>query len=229
MRHPSRFHASILTELTAMQTLLIATHNAHKTGEIRKILGANFTVSDLTAHPEILPTVESGATFSENAALKAQEASRIFSGLVLADDSGLEVDALDGAPGIYSARYAARFASESADGNSDDAENRKKLLEELAKTGARGKARSARFRCVIALAREGSLLATFEGAVEGTIINEEKGAGGFGYDPLFVPQGFCETFAQLDAEVKNRISHRARALKKCREALGDTDLFSDHG
>ena len=194
-----------------MQPLLVATHNAHKTREMQQILGADFAVSDLAAHPEIPPTAETGATFAENAMLKAVEASRLFSGIVLADDSGLEVDALDGAPGIFSARYSGE--------NATDATNREKLLRELANVGARGKARAARFRCVIALAREGSPLATFDGAVEGIIINEERGEGGFGYDALFVPDGYCETFAQLSADIKNRISHRAVALAECRAHL----------
>ena len=198
-----------------MTGLLIATHNAHKTREIREILGAEFAVSDLTAHPEIPATIESGATFEENAKLKALDASRLFPGLVLADDSGLEVDALGGAPGVHSARYA----SGAGDGNADNVANRKRLLEELARAGARGRERSARFRCAMALARGGEVLAVFHGAVEGVIVNTEKGGGGFGYDPLFVPEGFCETFAQLSAEAKNALSHRGRALASAREFL----------
>jgi len=186
--------------------LLIATRNAHKTREIAGILGARFLVTDLTAHPEIPATLESGSTFRENAELKAVEASRIFDGLVLSDDSGLEVDALGGAPGVYSARYAGE--------NADDAANRRRLLDELARAGARGKARTARFRCVMALAERGCVTGTFDGTIEGVIINLEKGDGGFGYDSLFVPDGHCETFAELPEETKNGISHRARALEK---------------
>jgi XTP/dITP diphosphohydrolase len=188
------------------QPLLIATRNAHKTREIAQILGARFAVTDLTAHPEIPATVESGSTFRENAGLKAVEASQLFAGLVLSDDSGLEVDALGGAPGVYSARYAGE--------NADDAANRRKLLDELARVDARGKARTARFRCVMALAEQGRVTGVFDGTVEGIIINLEKGGGGFGYDPLFVPDGFCETFAQLSDAAKNGISHRGRALEK---------------
>jgi XTP/dITP diphosphohydrolase len=121
---------------------------------------------------------------------------------VIADDSGLEVDGLDGAPGVWSARFSGA--------NATDASNRALLLEKL--EGVRGKERSARFRCVIVLAQAGRKLAAFSGSVEGVIINQEKGSGGFGYDPLFVPEGHCETFAQLGAEVKNALSHRARAL-----------------
>jgi len=192
-------------------SLLIATRNAHKTREIALILGEHFQVTDLTAHPEIPATVESGSTFLENATLKAVEASLLFEGLVLSDDSGLEVDALGGAPGVYSARYAGE--------NADDAANRRRLLEELARVDARGKARTARFHCVMVLAERGKVIDAFDGAVEGIIINQEKGEGGFGYDPLFVPEGFCETFAQLPDTAKNGISHRGRALEKVRSYL----------
>jgi XTP/dITP diphosphohydrolase len=194
-----------------MQRILIATRNAHKTREIRQILGAGFELSDLTSHPGIPPTIESGATFEENAKLKAVEASRHFDGLVLADDSGIEVDALGGAPGVYSARYAGE--------NADDEKNRARLLEELRRVKARGRKRSARFRCVIALAQSGNCVAIFEGAVKGVIVNQPKGADGFGYDPIFVPEGYCQTFAQLPVEVKNQLSHRGRALEKMRRFL----------
>ncbi len=198
-------HTSYLIIHPFRMRLLIATKNTHKTGEIRAILEA-WDVTDLTAHPDIPAPEETGATFAENAAIKAVAASARFAGLVLADDSGLEVDALGGAPGVISARYAGPGAS--------DADNRARLLRELAATGARGKARAARFRCVMALAENGTVIGTFDGAVEGIIINEEKGAGGFGYDSLFVPEGFCETFGQLPSETKNQLSHRAHALAK---------------
>jgi XTP/dITP diphosphohydrolase len=194
-----------------MPRLLIATKNAHKAAEIRAILGAEWDVTDLNAHPEVSAPEETGATFAENAAIKAVAASRRFAGFVLSDDSGLEVDALDGAPGVISARYAGQDAT--------DADNREKLLRALAAEEVRGKARSARFRCVMCVAREGEVIGVFDGAVEGVIVNHERGTGGFGYDPLFVPAGYCETFAQLSAEVKNRESHRARALVKAREFL----------
>ena len=186
-----------------MQHLIVATRNAHKTREIQRILGADFTVSDLSAYPETSETVESGKTFEENAVLKATAASRQLPGLVVADDSGLEVDALGGAPGIYSARYAAP--------NATDKQNIDKLLSELARI-ERAK-RSARFRCVIALAREGKLLGAFEGVVEGMIVDSPRGRSSFGYDPIFVPQEFDQTFGELPAEVKNRISHRGRAIR----------------
>ncbi|TSA31475.1 MAG: RdgB/HAM1 family non-canonical purine NTP pyrophosphatase [Verrucomicrobiaceae bacterium] len=183
--------------------LLVSTRNAHKVGEIRAILGSRFLVCDLSALPDMPDIEETGETFEENAGLKAVAASGRFDGWVIADDSGLEVDALGGAPGVRSARYAGK--------QSDDQANNFLLLRNL--EGVRGKARSARFRCVIVLAKAGEKLGAFSGAVEGTIINAPKGTGGFGYDPLFVPDGHCETFAQLGAETKNSLSHRARALE----------------
>jgi XTP/dITP diphosphohydrolase len=197
-----------------MPPLVIATKNAHKTGEIAAILADLVSpVSDLTAHPDIPSPVEDGDTFEANAIIKALAAGHALGPdtLILADDSGLEVDALDGAPGVYSSRYAGEKAS--------DADNRLKLLSELNAHGTRGKDRSARFRCVMTLARNGTVLASFAGAVEGIIANEEKGDGGFGYDSIFIPAGFCETFAQLPPETKNQLSHRARALEKVRTAL----------
>jgi XTP/dITP diphosphohydrolase len=192
-----------------VQHLIVATRNAHKTREIQRILGADFAVLDLSAYPETPETAETGKTFEENAVLKATAASRQLPGLVVADDSGLEVDALGGAPGIYSARYAAP--------NATDKQNIDKLLEELARIETAK--RSARFRCVIALAREGKLLGTFEGVVEGVIVNSPRGASGFGYDPVFMPRGFGKTFGQLSPAEKDRVSHRSRALAKLRVRL----------
>jgi XTP/dITP diphosphohydrolase len=197
-----------------MPALVIATKNAHKTEEIAAILNDLVdNVSDLTAHPEIPSPIEDGDTFEANAAIKALAADKALppGTLVLADDSGLEVDALDGAPGVFSSRYAGE--------NATDAENRQKLLAELASKNIRGKERSSRFRCVMILSLNGKLLATSSGAVEGIIANEEKGHGGFGYEPVFIPDGFCETFGQLPPETKNQLSHRARALQKIRTAL----------
>jgi XTP/dITP diphosphohydrolase len=183
-------------------TVLVSTRNAHKLVEIRQILGPSFELLDLSSVPALGEVEETGTTFEENAALKALAASAHFDGWVLADDSGLEVDALGGAPGVRSARFSGEGAT--------DVTNRALLLEKLATV--RADQRSARFRCVIALARGGEVLAHFSGAVEGVIIQSEQGAGGFGYDPLFVPEGFGETFAELGAETKNRLSHRGRAL-----------------
>ena len=183
-------------------TVLVSTRNAHKLVEIRQILGPSFELLDLSSVPALGEVEETGTTFEENAALKALAASAHFGGWVLADDSGLEVDALGGAPGVYSARFSGEGAT--------DVTNRALLLEKLATVPAHE--RSARFRCVIALARGGEVLAHFSGSVEGAIISSEKGEGGFGYDPLFVPEGFRETFAELGVETKNRLSHRGRAL-----------------
>ena len=185
--------------------LIVATRNAHKTREIQRILGPIFTVNDLSAHPEIPDTRETGKSYEENAILKAVGASGHFPGLVVADDSGLEVDALCGAPGIFSARYAGE--------NATDKQNIDRLLDELARTGAGETKSSARFRCVIALARQGELIETFEGTVEGTIVERGRGLHGFGYDPIFAPHGFEATFAELPPEVKDTISHRAKAIR----------------
>jgi len=186
------------------RSLLVSTRNAHKVEEIREILGPQFLISDLSALPGFPEVEETGTTFQENASIKALAASVRFDGWVIADDSGLEVDALNGAPGVRSARFSGESAT--------DASNRTLLLEKL--LPVRGQARSARFRCVIALARDGKVVASFSGSVEGVIIPQEKGTGGFGYDSLFVPEGHCETFAQLGADIKNTLSHRARALSE---------------
>ncbi len=184
--------------------LTIATRNAHKTKEFAGLLGDAFEVNDLTMAADLPIVEETGTTFAENAILKAMAASRAFSGTILADDSGLEVDLLGGAPGIYSARYAGETAS--------DSENVAKLLAELERAGALTKRPTARFRCVLAIVSGGQLLATFGGAIEGAIVSSPRGTNGFGYDPIFVPEGFAETFAELDSETKNRISHRAAAV-----------------
>ena len=193
-----------------MRQLLLATRNLHKTREFAEILGPDFVVRDLPEEPNAPVVEETGRTFAENAILKAIAVSKRFSGLVAADDSGLEVDALGKAPGVYSARYAGPDAS--------DNENMAKLLSELRDCRARPPF-VARFRCVIVLAQEGELLGTFEGVVEGTIVEAPRGHSGFGYDPLFQPAGLTETFAELSAEAKNRISHRADAIRQLRAAL----------
>lgn len=180
--------------------LIVATRNAHKVEEIRAIL-TDYEVCDLSvlnAPPEV---EETGTTFLQNATLKAVAISRETNSLVLSDDSGLEVDALDGEPGVYSSRYAGE------DGN--DALNNEKLLRELSGVTSR----AARFRCVMVLAKAGVVLADFSGSVEGSILESKKGEGGFGYDPLFAPEGYKQSFAELGEEVKNQFSHRACALK----------------
>jgi XTP/dITP diphosphohydrolase len=188
-----------------VQQLIVATRNVHKAREIQTILGPEFDVSDLSAYPEISETRETGVSFAENANLKAIAVSKKLPGLVIADDSGLEVDALGGAPGIYSARYAGAKAA--------DKQNVDKLLEELVRIGAKDDERRARFRCALTLARGGRILGTFEGSVEGRITGRARGARGFGYDPIFVPEGFEQTFGELPAELKNKISHRAQAIR----------------
>lgn len=196
------------------ERLVVATGNAHKTEEIRAVLGDLVAeVVDLRAYPEVGEIEETGTTFEANAALKALGAAAVLGDdvWVLADDSGLEVDALDGAPGVYSARYSGEGAS--------DAGNREKLLAELERVGARGKARGGRFRCVLVLARGGEVVGRFDGACEGVIANGEKGEGGFGYDSLFIPGGECASFGELSAEVKNGMSHRGKALAGLREWL----------
>ncbi|MEP7015934.1 MAG: RdgB/HAM1 family non-canonical purine NTP pyrophosphatase [Verrucomicrobiota bacterium] len=190
--------------------LVLATRNGHKTRELQRMLKPNFVVRDLSEHPEISEIEESGRTFKENAILKALAVSKEVTGLVVSDDSGLEVDALNGAPGIYSARYAGPKAT--------DQQNIDKLYRELAQAGSAGD-RSARFCCVLVLARDGQLLRTFEGGVEGTIVDPPRGMGGFGYDPIFQPEGFDQTFGELPVETKNGISHRARAVNQLAQFL----------
>lgn len=191
------------------RTLLVATHNAHKTGEIREILADHFdSVTDLTTIPGAVAPEENGTTFAANSEIKALAASRSAPGvLVLADDSGLEVDGLGGEPGVYSSRYAGPDAS--------DADNRVKLLAELKD----GLSRQARFRCVLTLAKDGVVVAQFDGKVEGRIAEAERGNGGFGYDSLFIPDGHDQSFGELPATVKNEFSHRARALEAFRDWL----------
>jgi XTP/dITP diphosphohydrolase len=190
-----------------MRSLIIATRNPHKTDEIAAILGAEWIIEDLTNRPGLPEPEENGTTFEENAAIKALAASRALPGLVLADDSGLEVDLLGGAPGIRSARYAGEKAT--------DKQNRDHLLAELAAFNHVAEhPMTARFRCAIVIAKGNEILGTFSGSVEGRIAMVETGGGGFGYDPLFIPDGYEETFAELDAETKNRLSHRARAMEQ---------------
>ena len=214
-----------------MTTLLIATRNAHKVGEIRAILGAQFQFLTLNDFPNAPKVVEDADTFAGNATKKAVELARWLaagisnfksqisdSAFVLADDSGLEVDALNGAPGVHSARFAAMDSAKS--GNTPDADNNAKLLRLLKNVPP--EKRAARFRCVIALAEitPQSAIRTpqlFDGACEGRIIFEPHGENGFGYDPLFVPTGFEQTFAELGEDMKNKLSHRANALAKLKD------------
>ena len=171
------------------------------------MLGADVAVTDLTGRSDLPEVEETGSTFEENAALKALTISRLVPQLVVADDSGLEVDALGGAPGVFSARYAGEKPT--------DAENVAKLLRELEALGVDDEA-DAQFRCVLAVARAGSLLHTFDGLVRGVISRHAAGTSGFGYDPVFKPHGADRTFAELDEDAKNAISHRARAVARLR-------------
>jgi XTP/dITP diphosphohydrolase len=164
----------------------------------------------LSVEPDAPAIEETGATFAENAILKAVGISQRFPGLVVGDDSGLEVDALEGAPGVYSARYAGRGAK--------DSDNVTRLLSELRKLSIE-RPYSARFRCVLAVARDGELIECFEGAIEGAIVEPPRGTGGFGYDPVFQPSGLARTFGEIVPEKKNRISHRANAIRLLRAAL----------
>ena len=196
-----------------MRQLLLATRNAHKTREFAEILGYDFPVRDLSGEPDAPVIEETGTTFAENAILKAVGVSKRFPGLVVADDSGLEVDALGGAPGIYSARYAGP--------NATDTENIARLLSEICRC-PQGRPFTARFRCVLAIAREGKVLNTIEGVIEGTIVDAPRGKSGFGYDPIFQPTGSSETFAELSSETKNEISHRAVAIRGLRSVLAES-------
>jgi XTP/dITP diphosphohydrolase len=198
-------------KLEKKMDLLLATGNQHKTREFRELLGHDFRLHDLSAFPEIMMPEETGSTFAENAILKAITISKRLNFLVIADDSGLEVDALDGAPGIFSARYSGQ--------HTNNKRNIEKLLGELKLRNVSLDLRTAQFRCVIGLARGGNVLGTFEGIVKGAIVDVARGSGGFGYDPIFQPNGFDLTFAEMPAKLKNEISHRAKAVAALREAL----------
>lgn len=191
-----------------MLKLIAATHNRGKMREIAALLeDMPVVVKCLADVGPDFNVVEDGETFAENAVKKAEAVARRYGCAALADDSGLFVDALGGQPGVYSARFAGEDAT--------DAQNNEKLLELLKGE----KDRSARFVCVMALAIPGKETQTVEGTCQGRILEDPAGRGGFGYDPLFVPEGYGETFAQLGAEVKNTISHRARALHKMKELI----------
>lgn len=197
--------------------IVFATNNKNKLSEIREILGSGFEVMSLAeigCHEDI---PETGDTLLDNAIQKARYVFDKYGYDCFADDTGLEVDALDGEPGVHSARYA-----EGTDHDSNA--NMDKLLRKLGNSNDR----EARFRTVIALiqkqqsdenAPEASVLHIFEGKVEGSIINEKRGSEGFGYDPIFMPEGYDKTFAELGLDVKNHISHRARAVKKLADYL----------
>jgi XTP/dITP diphosphohydrolase len=241
-----------MNPLPASINLLIATRNAHKVGEISAILGWAFRYLTLNDFPDAPGVIEDASTFAGNATKKAVELARWLATLrdsrftvhdsrffVLADDSGLEVDTLNGAPGVYSARFAGLADGKS--GNSPDADNNAKLLRLLKEVPA--EKRTARFRCVLALtpvlaeptqnnspvcsADEFELRTEiFDGACEGRIGLAPQGQGGFGYDPLFIPVGFEQTFAELGEETKNQLSHRAKALARFKQWLNSRQSVS---
>jgi XTP/dITP diphosphohydrolase len=187
-----------------MRDLLIATNNLGKLREFKEIVGELpiklITLRQLGIETDI---AETGSTFAENARLKAVGYARLAGMATLADDSGLVVDSLDGRPGVYSARYAGTGAN--------DRDRVQKLLDEMNEATDR----TARFVCFAALAdAEGHVFASVEGKCEGTITNVSRGSSGFGYDPIFLPNGYDKTFAELDPAIKNRISHRGDAFSK---------------
>ncbi|MCQ2380446.1 MAG: RdgB/HAM1 family non-canonical purine NTP pyrophosphatase [Victivallaceae bacterium] len=187
-----------------MSEIVIATANAHKVEEFRRMIGQrdDIEITSLLDYPGYPGVEENGRTFAENASIKALAAAKYCGLPTFAHDSGLEAAALRGEPAIMSARYADTDAARIA-----------KVLD-----GLRGKEdRSARFVCVIAIAFNGEVLATFEGTVEGRIADAPRGEGGFGYDPIFIPNGYDQSFAELGADVKNQISHRAKAFAAANE------------
>jgi len=193
--------------------LLIATRNNHKLVEIRQILAVpSLELIGMEAYDGIPEVVEDGDTFEANARKKAVTLALATGLWTLADDSGLEVDALGGEPGVWSARYAGEPV--------DYAANNAKLFAALGNTTHR----EARFRCVIALSDPLGRAQTVEGRCEGAIIHECRGKQGFGYDPLFVPQGYSETFAEMASAEKNGISHRGKALRQAAETWADVFL-----
>lgn len=186
--------------------LVIASTNMHKVREFRALLKSfvRFDLLSLCDFPDYVPPEETGQTFEENASLKATHAAKILNRWVIADDSGLVVPALNGAPGIFSARYAGNDAT--------DFENRKKLLDEM--QHLMDEDRQALFECSIALASPAGLKKCVKGTCEGSLLTKDRGGSGFGYDSLFIKHGYNKTFAELSESVKNRISHRRKALDK---------------
>lgn len=188
--------------------LLISSRNDHKIREIKAILGRpGLDIRSVADVPDLPDVEEDGDTFAANALKKARELARASGFWTIADDSGLEVDALGGAPGVMSARYAGVHG--------DDGANNAKLLRQLDGVTDRG----AQFHSAVALVAPDGREWVAEGICRGTLLTEGRGTGGFGYDPLFVPEGFDKTFAELGSEVKNRISHRAKALAEAKRTF----------
>lgn len=195
-----------------MKTLVFASNNAHKLEEIRSILGNQYEVKSLKDIGCEVDIPETGTTFRENALQKATYVKEHYGYDCFADDSGLQVEALGGEPGVYSARYAQKNGVQFT-GNKDEA-NMNVLLQKMAQETNR----KACFRTSVALIYQGETH-FFDGIVEGKIIQEKRGTQGFGYDPLFIPDGYTQTFAELGNEIKNGISHRARAVAQLAEFL----------
>jgi len=191
-----------------LDLIVLATKNVGKARELALLLhGLSERIESLSAHPTLILPPETGSTYRDNATAKALAVHEALGAPALGDDSGLEVDALRGEPGLHSARYAGPEASDQA--------NNERLLRELA--GVSSERRTARFRCVLALVRGPENLVLAEGACEGRILEAPRGRGGFGYDPIFLPDGETLTFAELTEERKNQISHRARAAQALRK------------
>lgn len=191
------------------EKIILATHNQGKIAEMREMLKPLGIVVHSAAELNLPDVEETGTTFEENAKLKAEQLSALSGLPCLADDSGLCVDALNGRPGVYSARYAP---------NRDFDKGMQMLLDELSST--KDTERKAHFSCVMAFARQDEKTQVFEGRVDGRIAQAKKGSGGFGYDPIFVPdEGDGRSFAEFDGAEKNKISHRGRALRKFLEYL----------
>jgi XTP/dITP diphosphohydrolase len=198
-------------------SLIIATGNAHKIEEFELLLeGLQFDVMSAKVCGGMPDVDENGSTFAANAQIKADALRKLApaDAWVMADDSGLEVDALDGAPGIFSARYAGLNASDEA--------NVVKLLEAL-KDVPKAK-RTARFRCVLCVIDHEGYITHYDGCCEGRIDTQMQGEGGFGYDPIFIPKGYSQSFSQLGDEVKSQLSHRAKAVEWMRTILGQSQL-----
>ncbi len=187
--------------------IIVATKNKGKIKEIKKILGSHNVISQGEAGIDI-DVEENGSTFAENAMIKAEAIASQVECAVIADDSGIEVDALNGAPGIYSARYCGEDAT--------DEDRVDKLLEEIKDAPNRG----AQFTCAIALILPNGERHIFNGIVRGTLAFEPVGENGFGYDPIFIPDGYDTTFGVLDSNIKDEISHRARALRALADFVG---------